>query len=50
MSMYDLLKDENKHFWDFLEKNKAMFSQQDLAYWEDEENNKLEELEELGIV
>jgi len=50
MSMYDLLKDENKHFWDFLEGEKTMFSQQDLAYWEDEENNKLEEFEELEVV
>ncbi len=50
MSIYDLLKDENKHFWDFLDADKAMFSQQALAYWEDEENNKLEELEEIEFV
>ena len=49
MSIYEVIKNENEHFWDFLNGNQTMFSEQDLAYWEDEENNKLEELNELEV-
>jgi len=50
MNMYELLKAENEQFWEYLNRNKAMFSAQDLSYWEDEENNPLEELNELEVV
>ena len=50
MNKYDLLKVENEQFWAFLDRNKTMFSAQDLAYWEDEENNALEELSELEVI
>ena len=50
MSFYELLQNENEHFWDFLCSRPTMFSDQDYAYWEDEENNTLAVLEEIEIV
>lgn len=47
MNIYELLKEENQKFWDFLNLENDMFSAQDLAYWEDEENNRIEELESV---
>ena len=47
MNIYELLKEENQKFWDFLNLQNDMFSAQDLAYWEDEENNRIEELESV---
>ena len=47
MNIYELLKEENQKFWDFLNLENEMFSAQDLAYWEDEENNRIEELESI---
>jgi len=47
MNIYELLKEENQKFWDFLNLENDMFSAQDLAYWEDEENNQVEELESI---
>lgn len=49
MNFYELLQKENALFWEFLNSRPAMFSEQDYAYWEDEENNKLEVLEEIEI-
>jgi hypothetical protein len=50
MSFYEKLQQENEHFWDFIISHPNLFSQQDYAYWKDEENNKLEALEEIEIV
>lgn len=47
MNIYELLKEENQKFWDFLNLENDMFSAQDLAYWEDEEKNRIEELESV---
>ena len=47
MNIYELLKEENQKFWNFLDFDNDMFSAQDLAYWEDEENNRLDELETI---
>jgi hypothetical protein len=47
MNIYELLKEENQKFWDFLNLENDMFSAQDLAYWEDEENNQIEALESI---
>jgi hypothetical protein len=50
MNFYELLQKENERFWDFLTANPVRFSEQDYAYWEDEENNKLEILEDIEHV
>lgn len=50
MNFYERLQQENEHFWDFLVAHPNMFSQQDFAYWKDEEKNTLEALEEIEIV
>lgn len=50
MSFYELLQKENEQFWNFLNTSQEMFSEQDYAYWEDEENNRVETLEELEVL
>jgi hypothetical protein len=49
MNFYERLQEENEHFWDFLNTSPVRFSEQDYAYWEDEENNTLDILEEVEL-
>ncbi len=47
MNIYDMLKEENQKFWDLLEFDKEIISAEDLAYWDDEENNIQEVIETM---
>lgn len=49
MNIIEMLQKENQRFWDVIIPDESLFSKEDLAYWEDEELNDVECIEEIEV-
>lgn len=49
MNIIEILQKENQRFWDLINTNETIFSKEDLAYWDDEELNDVERIEEIEV-
>lgn len=49
MNIIEILQKENQRFWDLINTDEPLFSKEDLAYWDDEELNDVEQIEDMAV-